>query len=212
MENVRTQEGDFRFSYVNLPYGCSEEQALDFHSPYGCSKGAADQYVRDYARIYGLKTIVFRQSCIYGYRQFGVEDQGWVAHFTISAALDRPVTVYGNGKQVRDLLFTTDLVRAYDLAVQNIDITAGRVYNIGGGPYQTLSLLELMESLETFFRKKLNVTYNDWRPGDQPVFICDIRKAKEDFGWEPAIGISAGIQLLAEWVQSNTGEFEKVFF
>ncbi|MEX1274798.1 MAG: GDP-mannose 4,6-dehydratase, partial [Bacteroidota bacterium] len=112
----------------------------------------------------------------------------------------------------RDLLFTTDLVRAYDLALQKIDITAGRVYNIGGGPNRTLSLLELMESLETFFGKKLNVTYSDWRPGDQPVFICDIRKAKEDFGWEPAIGISEGIQLLAEWVQSNTGEFQKVFF
>ncbi len=212
MENVRTQEGDHRFGYVDLPYGCSEEQPLDFHSPYGCSKGAADQYVRDYARIYGLKTIVFRQSCIYGYRQFGVEDQGWVAHFTISAALGRPVTVYGNGKQVRDLLFTTDLVRAYDLALQNIDFTSGRVYNIGGGPNHTLSLLELMESLETFFGKKLKVAYSDWRPGDQPVFICDIRKAKKDFGWEPAIGVSAGIQLLAEWVQSNTGEFEKVFF
>ena len=212
MENVQTEEGDRRFSYVNLPNGCSEKQPLDFHSPYGCSKGAADQYVRDYARIYGLKTIVFRQSCIYGYRQFGVEDQGWVAHFTISAALGRPVTVYGNGKQVRDLLFTTDLVNAYDLAIQKIDVTAGQVYNIGGGPDKTLSLLELMEFLETSFKKKMNSSFSTWRPGDQPVFICDIRKAKAEFGWEPNVGVKEGIALLADWVKGNTKEFEAIYF
>lgn len=212
MEDVKTVEGTHRFNYADQPMGISEEQPLDFHSPYGCSKGAADQYVRDYARIYGLKTVVFRQSCIYGYRQFGVEDQGWVAHFTISAALDRPVTIYGNGKQVRDLLFTTDLVRAYDLAIKNINSTAGKVYNIGGGPEKTLSLLELIEDLESYFGKKMNLQYSDWRPGDQPVFICDIQKAKTDFGWEPVISVKEGVRLLAEWVKGNTDEFRKVFF
>lgn len=212
MENVKTEERERRYGYVNLPHGCSEEQGLDFHSPYGCSKGAADQYVRDYARIYGLKTVVFRQSCIYGYRQFGVEDQGWVAHFTISAALNRPVTIYGNGKQVRDLLFTTDLVEAYDLAVQRIDVTAGQVYNIGGGPDKTLSLLELVEFLEQSFGTKLNSRFTDWRPGDQPVFICDIRKAKKEFGWEPKIGVQEGIARLADWVKGNTKEFQQLFF
>lgn len=212
MEEVKTTERGHRYEYSNLPMGVSEEQPLDFHSPYGCSKGTADQYVRDYARIYGLKTIVFRQSCIYGYRQFGVEDQGWVAHFTISAALNRLVTIYGNGKQVRDLLFTTDLVQGYDLAVQNIHVTAGKVYNIGGGPAKTLSLLELVEFLESYFGKKLQYTFSDWRPGDQPVFICDIRKAKTDFGWEPKIGTGEGVKMLADWVKSNTKEFETIYF
>src|SRR6185295_3483301 len=120
--------------------GVGEDEPLDFHSPYGCSKGAADQYMRDYARIYGLRTVVFRMSCIYGPRQFGNEDQGWVAHFLIAAATGKPITIYGNGKQVRDLLFVDDLVRAFQLAAERIDVTAGRVYNIGGGPANSISI------------------------------------------------------------------------
>ena len=122
------------------PAGASEHQPLDFHSPYGCSKGAADQYVHDYARIYGLRTVVFRMSCIYGTRQFGNEDQGWVAHFLIAAVLGRPITIYGDGKQVRDLLYVDDLVRAFELAWDRLDTTAGRVYNIGGGAVNTLAV------------------------------------------------------------------------
>jgi CDP-paratose 2-epimerase len=212
MENVKTVERDRRYEYADLPMGCSEDQPLDFHSPYGCSKGAADQYVRDYSRIYALRTVVYRQSCIYGYRQFGVEDQGWVAHFTISAALGRPITIYGNGKQVRDLLFTTDLMEMYDRSIQRIDVTAGQVYNIGGGPERTLSLLELVEMLEEQFGIKMNPKYSDWRPGDQPVFICDIRKAKRDFGWEPKVSVQEGVRLLAEWVKKNKKEFESIYF
>ncbi|MGQ9631407.1 MAG: NAD-dependent epimerase/dehydratase family protein [bacterium] len=182
MEGTKIVERNGRYEYENLPNGVSEDQPLDFHSPYGCSKGAADQYVRDYARIYGLKTVVFRQSCIYGTRQFGVEDQGWVAHFTISAMFDRPITIYGDGKQVRDVLFIDDLVKAYELAIENIDKTSGKVYNIGGGPNNQMSLLELISYLEEFFGKKIKYSFSDWRPGDQLVFICDISKAKKDFG------------------------------
>ena len=205
-------ERNGRYEYADRPAGISEEQPLDFHSPYGCSKGTADQYVRDYARIYGLKTVVFRQSCIYGYRQFGVEDQGWVAHFTISASFDRPLTIYGNGKQIRDLLFITDLVNAYDLAVKNINVTSGKVYNIGGGPRNTLSLLELLEMLQTNLGKKIKYKFSDWRPGDQPVFICNIDKAKKDFNWEPKVGVDEGVKALSAWVLENRQEFHTFFF
>src|ERR1700682_2553448 len=134
MEEAGIVEGADRYSYAELSSGVSEQQNLDFHSTYGCSEGAADQYVHDYARIYGLETIVFRQSCIYGYRQFGVEDQGWVAWFIIAALLGRPITVYGDGKQVRDVLFIDDLLDAFDAAADNSQQAGGKVYNIGGGP------------------------------------------------------------------------------
>ncbi|MCL4509974.1 MAG: GDP-mannose 4,6-dehydratase [Bacteroidetes bacterium] len=212
MEDVMIVERNGRYEYADRPAGISEEQPLDFHSPYGCSKGTADQYVRDYARIYGLKTVVFRQSCIYGYRQFGVEDQGWVAHFTISASFDRSLTIYGNGKQIRDLLFITDLVNAYDLAVKNINVTSGKVYNIGGGPRNTLSLLELLEMLQTNLGKKIKYKFSDWRPGDQPVFICNIDKAKKDFNWEPKVGVDEGVKALSAWVLENRQEFHTFFF
>src|SRR3984957_2310462 len=134
IEDVGVVEANGRYQYRDLPDGVSEERGLDFHSPYGCSKGAADQYVRDYHRIYGLSTVVFRQSCIYGYRQFGAEDQGWVAWFMIALQLGQPITVYGDGKQIRDILFIDDLLDAYDAAVARIDVSAGQIYNVGGGP------------------------------------------------------------------------------
>src|SRR5216683_121933 len=140
LEQVAVVEERRRYRFADCPDGISEDQPLDFHSPYGCSKGAADQYVRDYARIYGLPTVVFRMSCIYGPRQFGTEDQGWVAHFIISALTGRPITIYGDGKQVRDVLYVSDLVRAFRLAVSRIDRTAGQVFNIGGGPANTLAV------------------------------------------------------------------------
>ncbi|MFH1915998.1 MAG: GDP-mannose 4,6-dehydratase [Nanoarchaeota archaeon] len=202
MEDVEVIEKDGRYVYKDF-IGASEERILDFHSPYGCSKGAADQYVRDYARIYGLRTIVFRQSCIYGYRQFGIEDQGWVAWFTIAALLDKKLTIYGDGKQVRDVLFIDDLVQAYKLAIAHIATTSGQVYNIGGGPNFQMSLLELLKHLEKQLNKKIPYTYADWRPGDQKVFVCDIKKAKKDFGWEPKVGVEKGVSLLADWVKEN---------
>ena len=140
MESVEVAEDATRYRYRDLPLGVSEDQVLDFHSPYGCSKGAGDQYVRDYARIYGMRTVVLRQSCIYGTRQFGVEDQGWMAHFCICAGLGKPITIYGDGKQARDASWIDDLVAAYEAAAANIDRTAGQIYNIGGGPEHSLSI------------------------------------------------------------------------
>lgn len=212
MEHVKIIERNGEYDYESLPLGVGENEQLDFHSPYGCSKGTADQYMIDYSRIYGLRTVVFRQSCIYGYRQFGVEDQGWVAHFTIAAMFNRPLTIYGDGKQVRDVLFIDDLVRGYDMAIKRIDVTSGKAYNIGGGPAKKMSLLQLVTYLEQFFGKKLSYTYSDWRPGDQRVFICDIRKAKNDFGWEPKIGVEEGVQLLAGWVRESKDEFSSIYF
>jgi CDP-paratose 2-epimerase len=203
METLEVVERKGRYVYADLPTGVSEDHTLDFHSPYGCSKGAADQYVRDYARIYGLKTIVFRQSCIYGYRQFGVEDQGWVAWFTIASVVNRPITIYGDGKQVRDILFIDDLVNAFDMAYQNIEKTSGQIYNIGGGPDNTLSLLELLGILEKSTGKKIDVGFSDWRPGDQKVFISNIQKALTDYGWMPEISVNAGVRKLYDWVSQN---------
>lgn len=207
MDNVGVAANNGRYSYADLPNGIDEEQNLDFHSPYGCSKGAADQYVRDYSRIYGMKTIVFRQSCIYGYRQLGVEDQGWVAWFTIAAVLGKPITVYGDGKQVRDILFIEDLLDAYDAALANLDRTNGRVYNIGGGPQNVMSVREVIEFLSRKQNRSLPFTCADWRPGDQLVYISNISRAKADFNWEPKIHSNQGLDLLYNWVAANTELF-----
>lgn len=203
MQDIEVHEKDGKYSYKDLCSGIPENRLLDFHSPYGCSKGAADQYVRDYARIYGLKTVVFRQSCIYGYRQFGIEDQGWVAWFTIASLFDTPITIYGDGKQVRDSLFITDLIEAYDLAFQKIDSVSGKIYNIGGGPSNTLSLLQLIDLLEKKYSKKIKYSFSDWRPGDQPVFVSDVSKAFKDLGWAPKTSVSEGVDKLASWVEEN---------
>jgi CDP-paratose 2-epimerase len=209
MEEVATVEDKTRYRYRDLPFGIPESQLLDFHSPYGCSKGCGDQYVRDYARIYGMRTVVFRQSCIYGTRQFGVEDQGWVAHFCIAARLGWPVTIYGNGKQVRDVLWIDDLIAAYEAAAARIDLSAGQIYNIGGGPENTMSIwAEFGAILETLAGRSIPVTYADWRPGDQPVYVSDIRKAEQDLGWRPRVSLSEGIERLWRWIDANPRLFE----
>lgn len=208
MERAGLVERDGRYEYSDLANGVSEEQNLDFHSPYGCSKGAADQYVRDYQRIYGMKTVVFRQSCIYGYRQFGVEDQGWVAWFIIAACRGLPITLYGDGKQVRDVLFIDDLLEAFDAAANHSEQTCGQVYNLGGGPQNTMSLRELLAYLEEKQEQPLNLEQAAWRPGDQKVYVSDIRKAKADFGWEPAVSVRQGLDLLYAWVSANKELFE----
>jgi CDP-paratose 2-epimerase len=208
MEDVGVVLRDGRYQYADLPRGCDERRPLDFHSPYGCSKGAADQYVRDYGRIYGLRTVVFRQSCIYGYRQFGVEDQGWVAWFTIRAAFGAPVTIFGDGRQVRDVLFIDDLVDGFVAAIDRIDVSAGRIYNVGGGPQNQLSLLELVATLDALTGRKLKVSFADWRPGDQRVFVCDIAKARAELGWSPKVGSADGIAQLYRWVDSNRALFQ----
>jgi CDP-paratose 2-epimerase len=201
-------ERNGRYTYESLPGGVSEDQPLDPYSPYGCSKCTGDQYVLDYARIYGLRTVVFRQSCIYGPRQFGMEDQGWLAWFGIRALQQRPVTIYGDGKQVRDALYVEDLVAAYDAALNQIGSTSGRAYNIGGGPANTLSLLELVAMLNAKFDRPLTCSFEGWRPGDQPVFISDISRARADFGWQPRVGVEDGVIRLIEWIRSNQQLFD----
>lgn len=209
MEDVAVIENENRYQYADFPYGIPETQPVDFHSPYGCSKGAGDQYVRDYARIYGLRTVVSRQSCIYGYRQFGVEDQGWVAWFTIAALKNRPISIYGNGKQVRDILFIDDLLDAYDALVDNAGKTAGKIYNIGGGSENVISIwADFGPMLESLVGHPIPVTYHDWRPGDQPIYVSDIRKARNEIGWSPKISVTDGIRRLFEWVRDNKGYFD----
>jgi CDP-paratose 2-epimerase len=208
MEDVELVEDATRWRYKDLVNGCPESQPLDFHSPYGCSKGTGDQYVRDYSRIYGLRSVVLRQSCIYGPRQFGVEDQGWVAWFIIAAVTGRPMTVYGDGKQVRDILNVDDLMNAYDAVVEKIDVAAGRVYNMGGGPRNVMSVwAEFGPILERLLGHKLDVAHGDWRPGDQRVFYADISKAEQELGWAPKIGVEEGIRRLFEWVNENRNLF-----
>ena len=209
MDDVVIVEQATRYAYRDLPSGVSETYPLDFHSPYGCSKGAGDQYVRDYARIYGLRTVVFRQSAIYGPRQFGEEDQGWAAWFVIAAAMNRPITIYGDGKQVRDMLYVDDLLNAYETAVDRIDDVAGRVYNVGGGPTNTVSVwTEFAPLLEKYLGRAIPVRRGDWRPGDQKVCVMDIRKAERELGWAPRVSFPAGLRRLVEWVQANRALFE----
>jgi CDP-paratose 2-epimerase len=209
MDEVPILEEATRWRYANLEYGCAETQPLDFHSPYGCSKGTGDQYVRDYARIYGLRSVVFRQSCIYGPRQFGIEDQGWLAWMIIAAVTGKHITIYGDGKQVRDVLHVDDLLDAYDAAIAKIDDVKGKVYNVGGGTQNVLAVwAEFGPLLEKMLGKKIAVARADWRPGDQRVFYADSRKAKRELGWEPRIGLETGIQRLFDWVQQNKDLFQ----
>lgn len=204
LESVRIEEQETRYAFADFEQGIPETFPLDFHSPYGCSKGAGDQYVIDYARIYGLKTLSLRQSCIYGRRQFGVEDQGWVAHFVIAACMNRPISIYGNGKQVRDLLHVSDLIQAYEIALARIDEIGGQAINLGGGPENTLTIWsEFRPLLEGLHGRPVEVNYADWRPGDQRVFVANIQKAKELLGWQPKVSPQEGIKDLYEWVSAN---------
>lgn len=204
MEDVGIVEKNGTYSYRDFPLGVSESNPMDFHSPYGCSKGAADQYVRDYSRIYGLPTVVFRQSCIYGPRQFGVEDQGWVAWFIIALTMGKPITVYGDGKQVRDVLYIDDLIDVYERAIERIGMACGKIYNVGGGSTNVLSVWTRFGSiLERLFGRKIPVSFSDWRPGDQKVYISNISKVKKELAWEPKIGVEEGVEKLFHWIQKN---------
>ncbi len=179
--------------------GISEEQPLDFHSPYGCSKGSADQYVRDYARIYGIPAVVFRMSCIAGPRQFGNEDQGWVAHFLYSALHNTPLVIYGDGRQVRDVLCVTDLLRAFDAVRQNLPATRGRIYNVGGGPQNAISLLELISEIQDLTGRKLEYELDTPRPGDQLVYVTDYSRLRRDTGWEPQLNVRQTLESIYAW-------------
>ena len=203
-----------RYDYKDIK-GVNEHFPLDFCGPYGCSKGCGDQYFLDYARIYGLNTVVFRQSGIYGPHQFGIEEQGWLAWFTNALLFDKPVTIYGDGKQVRDVLYVDDLISAFNLAFKNIKKTRGKAYNIGGGPKFSLSIWELFEILEKLVNKKFNYKFGSWRPGDQKIYISDINKAKKEFAFEPKISPKEGVKKLYNWISQNknlikkTGVFKK---
>jgi CDP-paratose 2-epimerase len=209
MEDVALIETDTRYAYRDYPYGISEEFPLDFHSPYGCSKGTGDQYVRDYARIYGLRTVVFRQSSIYGPRQFGIEDQGWIAWFIIAAVTGKPITIYGDGKQVRDVLYIDDLIDAYELAIEKIDRAAGQVFNLGGGANNTLTIwTETGPLLEKLLGRPLPIGRGAWRPGDQRICVMDIHKAQATLGWSPRTTVAEGVAKLYAWVVDNRHLFE----
>lgn len=199
-----------RYRFAGDILGIDERTPLDFHSPYGCSKGAADQYTLDYARIYNLRTTSFRQSCIYGPHQFGIEDQGWVAWFAIAALLRRPITIYGDGLQVRDVLHVDDLVAAYRSAIEAPDHCVGEAFNIGGGPENTLSLREFLSELERELGVPVERSFADWRPGDQKIYVSDISKARERLGWRPVISTRDGIVKMLQWVRENRDTIERV--
>lgn len=207
LKNIPVKEGKKRYKYLRHPFGVAETQSLDFHSPYGCSKGAADQYVVDYARIYGLQCVNLRQSCIYGHRQFGLEDQGWLAWFVIAHVLKKPITIYGNGKQVRDVLFIDDLVAAFKKSINKIKSVSGMTFNIGGGRENSLSLLELIEHLENISGRSVKYSFSDWRRGDQRIYISDIRQAQKKLNWKPKISVKKGIARLYNWVKQNKALF-----
>ncbi len=212
LEAVRkhNREAPVVFASTNKVYGkleksnsaCKETQPLDFHSPYGCSKGAADQYVRDYARCFGMRTVVLRQSCIYGAHQYGTEDQGWVAHFVHSILQDRALTIYGDGTQVRDLLDARDLSRLYALVIDRIDETSGEVYNVGGGPENQRNLLEVISLIGELTGRTPRYSFADWREGDQEYYVSDITRAKDKLGWEPQIAFDHGLRDLISWAKT----------
>ena len=207
VDRVPIIERPSRYAFSDGIAGISEAFSVDSagHTPYGVSKLSGELYVRDYAHTYGLRTAVFRMSCIYGTRQFGFEDQGWVAHFAISTSLGRPITVYGNGKQVRDVLYVEDLIHAFDRFISS-PLPHG-VFNVGGGPTQTVSLQELLDLLERLTRKRSPVTYADWRPSDQKVYISDLARVQGALPWKPCVSFEDGLSRLVAWV----GEHRELF-
>jgi CDP-paratose 2-epimerase len=180
-------------------HGISEARPLSFCSPYGCSKGGADQYVLDFAKSYGIPSVVFRMSCIYGPHQCGNEDQGWVAHFLLQAMAGKPITIFGDGRQVRDALYVDDLVAAMALAVDGVDRFGGQAFNMGGGPANTISLLELLALVEELNGRAPSVSYDAWRIGDQRTYVSDTRRFRAATGWSPKVGVREGVERLHHW-------------
>lgn len=208
LEQYSYQETQTRYQCIEKPNGFDETISLDFHSPYGCSKGAADQYMLDYARIFGLKTVVFRHSSMYGGRQFATYDQGWVGWFcqkaveTKNSVLKEPFTISGSGKQVRDVLHADDMIQLYFRAVDHIEYAKGQAFNIGGGIENSLSLLELFSLLEDLLEINMQYRKLPKRESDQRVFVSDITKAKKILNWEPLVSASQGISRVVEWVDT----------
>lgn len=207
LEQYTYQETDTRFVCVDKPSGFDESVPLEFHSPYGCSKGTADQYMLDFARIFGLKTVVFRHSSMYGGRQFATIDQGWVGWFCqkaveASAGNEEPFAIFGSGKQVRDVLHASAMITLYDAALTHIDAAKGQAFNIGGGIDNSLSLLELFKLLEELTDCKMRYVRNPPRESDQRVFVADISKAKRLLGWAPQVTARQGVGEMLSWVRS----------
>jgi len=203
LKGQTVEEQGRRYVYSGDQAGIDEEQPLDFHSPYGCSKGAADQYVEDYHKIYDVPTVNFRQSCIYGPRQFGMEAQGWISWFVIAHLTDQPITIYGDGKQVRDVLYIDDLIDGYHRAIENIGDVAGESFNIGGGPENSVSLLEFLDVLGDVSGEPVSFDYGEWRPGDQRVYVSDHSKATRALGWRPTTSVEEGLEQLYTWVAEH---------
>lgn len=207
VDKIPLLEKKTRYAYKGIK-GVPESLSIDHtgHTPYGVSKYVGDIYVQEYAHIYGMKTAVFRMSCIYGIRQFGFEDQGWVSWFVIANLIGKPLTIYGNGKQVRDLLYVTDLVEAYDKFIKSG--LKHEVFNIGGGAANTVSLLEFMDAIKDATGKENVVSFDDWRPSDQKVYISDISKVKKMLGWEPKTSPVEGMKKIIQWVKANKEIFK----
>ncbi len=192
-----------------LARGVSEEAPLDLYSPYGCSKGAADQYVRDYARVFGLRSVVLRMSCVYGPGQFGTEDQGWLAHFFLQALRKEPITIFGDGYQVRDALYIDDATAAWLAALDRIDTIKGRVFNLGGGPANAVSLREVLDLIEEMLPYRPSASFSDWRPGDQPWYVTDIAAIAAALDWSPRMGVRQGVTKLHSWLAQRFGELPR---
>ncbi len=209
LEKLPTQRIGDRYAFADSAFeGVSEQHPLDFHSPYGCSKGAADQYVHDYARIYGVPTVVFRMSCIAGPRQLGTEDQGWVAHFLYSALEGNPVTIYGDGCQVRDVLHVHDLVDAMEAAVAHRQRTAGEVFNVGGGLAQAVSVREALALIERQTGRPVEARYAEARPGDQRIYISDTARLRTATGWRPTRSLDRTFADIGAFWQSDLASRE----
>jgi CDP-paratose 2-epimerase len=208
IDDTQIAKVDQRYAPLNpeMALGISENVPLDFYSPYGCSKGTADQYVHDYARVFGLQTVVMRMSCIYGPRQFGTEDQGWIAHFLLSALRGQPLTIYGDGYQVRDALHVSDAVEAWLSALDHIALVRGRVFNLGGGPQNSVSLRELIGLIAQLTKTDVAYSFADWRPGDQPWYVTDTRALCTALGWAPKTTLQDGLDSLHQWLSSRFGD------
>jgi CDP-paratose 2-epimerase len=207
LEDLALEIADGRYrprSPIVRARGVGEDRALEFHSPYGCSKGAADQYVLDHARTFGLPALVFRMSCIYGPHQHGNEDQGWVAHFIKAAMAGEPITIYGDGRQVRDVLYVDDLVEAFLLARRHAGRLAGQAFNVGGGPARTVSLRELVSTIEDLEGERPEVRHGEWRAADQRYYVSDTRKLEEATGWRPTVGVLEGVRRLHAWLRATS--------
>lgn len=207
LDYAKYKAGKTRYICLSYLNGINEEVSLDLHSPYACSKGTADNYVKDYGRIYGLNTVVFRQSCIYGPRQFGIVDQGWMGYIAALAVKGKQVTFFGDGKQVRDALYVDDLINAFLMATKSPKQISGEVFNIGGGVDNTFSLGEYINYLQDKLKKKVSVIKKSWRPGDQKVFISDNTKLNNTLGWKPKISVDDGSGRLLEWIEANINLF-----